>query len=115
MHKPLLAAAVATIALAAPSLAHAGDRAPSTIQVVAGNVSGDKYVIAGTVDSTKKCEKNRTVELYFKNNGKVLDTDTTSNRGAFGVALRESDGQGDLYVRVLKTDECGSDKTQILF
>lgn len=115
MRKLLLATTI--IALSVPSLALAAGRTPSTVEIISGDSSAEGLVIFGTVESSKKCEKNRTVEVSRDNgnNVKVLDTDTTSDRGAWAIEIRKSDGSGDYFVSVKKNDDCGGDKAPLIF
>jgi hypothetical protein len=106
----------------APAVAQAGGSTESSsIQIADVVFDGQMAYVVGNVSSAKRCEKGRTVELYFKtqNGAKILDTDTTSDRGGFNVVLRKDDGKGNPFVRVLKSNAgdktCGADKTPLIF
>lgn len=122
MCKPILAVAVLAVALT-PALSHAGGTEDSTITVVDAGGSSLGTVISGIVDTSTKCRKGRTVELYDRGkDGSVLevfDEDTTSNRGAWAVVLKKSDGPNNLFVRVLKSNagstKCGAAKSIVVF
>ena len=121
MLKSMLAFALLSLALVAP-LAHAGGTEDSSISVEGGDATKNGILIFGNVFSSKKCQKARTVELY--NRGKdgsvlnVIDTDTTSSRGAWSVILRKSDKAFNLYVRVIKSQagstKCGAAKAIVI-
>ncbi len=122
MRKPILAVAVLAVALT-PALSHAGGTEDSTITVVDASSSDLGIVISGIVESSKKCRKGRSIELYDRGkDGSVLevfDEDTSSNRGAWSVVLTKADGPNNLYVRVLKSTagstKCGAAKEIVVF
>jgi hypothetical protein len=105
MRKTILALPILTLALT-PALTSAGDMTESTITVVGDDSSDAGLNIYGIVESSKKCEKARTVEFYDKSKSgevTVIDVDTTSDRGAFNVILTKGDPNSSLFVRVLKS------------
>jgi hypothetical protein len=119
MRKSLLLAAA--LALTLPSVALAGSAEPSSIEIVDVSMNSDgAYVISGSVHSSKKCEKGRKVKLLYINEKgtKVIDKGTTSDRGAFAVEYRESDGVGTIGVRVAKSEAdkktCGSSVVPVI-
>ena len=119
MKKAILAAAVLTLALT-PGLAPAGSTEPSSISGYGEVATAQGLLIFGVVESTKKCRKARTVELFNDTGNKpVYDTDTTSTRGAYAVLLEKGDNNSHLTVRVLKSEagatKCGKDSAGISF
>jgi hypothetical protein len=123
MRKPILAVAILAVAIT-PAFAQAGGQTPSEIIFEGSDTSSLGLIFYGIVDSPKnKCRKGRTVELY--NRGKdgsvlhVVDTDTTSDRGAWSVIFTKGDDPNNLWVRVLKSEagstKCGASKIPILF
>jgi hypothetical protein len=123
MRKPILAVAILAVALT-PAFAHEGGQAKSTISFEGFEKTGAGALLYGFVDSSKnKCRKRRTVELYDRNKDgsvrKVIDTDTTSTRGAWSAVLKKGDNPQNLFARVKKSEagdtKCGGSLTIIIF
>ena len=123
MRKSILAAALLSLALL-PGFAQAGGGTPSQLTITGTEITDDgEYEIFGDVNSpSKKCIKDRAIEMFVKKKNdevKVLDTDTTSTRGAWAGMLHKNDPLGELFVRVKRSQvgdtTCAPDKELVVF
>ncbi len=112
----VLALATAT-AFVVPGVAGAGENFESELLFVVAEQGEAEYLFAGVVDTDKgACRPDRKVDVQLQQkNGSwvTVDTDKSSDRGAFALIVQDDDVggllRGKLYSKRINSGTCSGD------